>query len=74
MTVEGMEVKLVRGEKMVCAQEKKAVRQFLNDARDVARLEHLLQATDQGRSFHLVSQHPSSSHWIIEGSFVLFAK
>ena len=74
VTVEGMEVKLVRGEKTVCAQEKKAVRQFLNDARDAARLEHLLQATDQGRCFHLVSQHPSSSHWIIEGSLVSLAK
>ena len=73
VTVEGMEVKLVRGEKTVCAQRKKAVRQFLNDTRDAARLEHLLQATDLGRSFHLVSQHPSSSHWIKEGSFVSFA-
>lgn len=27
----------------------------------------------QGRSLHLVSQHPSSSHWISEGSFILFA-
>ena len=73
VTVVGMEVNLVRGEKTVCSQEKKAVRQFLNDARDAAQLEHLLQATDQGRSFHLASQHPNSNHWIREGSFVSFA-
>lgn len=69
--IEGTEMKLVRGEKMVCTQEK-AVQQFTNDARDASQLQQLLQATDQGCSFHLISQHPSSSHWVRESSFVSF--
>ena len=74
VTIQGTTVTLTKGDRTVSAQEKKAVRQLLNDARDDARLQQLLQATDQGRSFHLISQHASSSHWIREGSFLSFAE
>ena len=60
--IEGTHVKLARGEETVNAREKKAVRRFLNEAKDASRLQQLLQASDQRRSFHLASKHPSSSH------------
>ena len=33
-----------------------------------------LQSIEQGRTFHLVSKHPSSNNWIRDGSFVSFAE
>ena len=74
VTIEGMEVKLMREEGIVSARERKAIRQLLNEARDSSRLKQLLQALDQGRAFHLASKYPSSSHWVRDGSFVSFAE
>ena len=44
-------------------------------AKEVAdRSKIFLQASDQGRSFHLVSKHPSSNSWIRDGAYVSFAE
>jgi hypothetical protein len=69
-----MEVKLTKGENTMCSNDRRAVRQFLNEARDSSRLAQVLNSKDQGRIFHLISRHPSSSNWIREGSFVSFAE
>ena len=65
---------MAKGETMVEAGNRRAVRRLLNEAREHTRLEQLLQSTDQGRSFRLISKHPSGSHWIQDGSFVSFAE
>ena len=40
------------------------------------RLQGLLAAKDQGRTFHLASAHPTSNHWIpgLGGVYTLFAE
>ena len=37
-------------------------------------LKRVLDSSDQGRSFHLISLHPSSSHWIPTGNYLSFAE
>lgn len=68
-----MMIMMMIEEETVSARDKKVVQRFLNEARDEYRLEQLLQATDQGRAFHLARKHPSSSHWLRDDSFVSFA-
>ena len=74
LILEGMDVKLQKEERTACPRDKRAVRQLLNEARDSTRLEQVLSAKDQGRTFHLASKHPSSSNWIRDGSFVSFTE
>ena len=37
-------------------------------------LRKVLDSSDQGRSYHLISLHPSSSHWIPTGNYISFAE
>ena len=74
ISIEGTEVKLTKGDTTVASGDRKAVRRLLNEARGSTRLEKVLKSSDQGRSFHLISRHPSSNHWIQNGAFVSFAE
>jgi hypothetical protein len=47
---------------------------MLKKAKEARRLHQVLGSSDQGRSFHCISLHPSSSHWIPTGSYVSFAE
>lgn len=64
---EGTEVPLVSGRKIVDARNRLAIRNTLRHARDQKRLSTLLDAKDQGRSFHLISESWFSSHWLQNG-------
>ena len=72
IALEGSEVSLIHDDITVSARQKKLVRKLLKEARDQRRLTSLLEAQDQGRSFHLISQSPSSSHWLSAGAFTSF--
>ena len=62
--INGTDVTLSCGEVPAPSTNRKAVRKILTDTKFTNRINKLLAATDQGRSFHLTSQHSSSSHWI----------
>ncbi len=51
----------------------KALANLLSDARASRRLRLVKSASDQGRSFHLISLDPSSNHWIPSGAFLSIA-
>jgi hypothetical protein len=55
------------------AGQKETIRKTLRKASDNYRLNELLEAKDQGRSFHLVHKHWSSNHWIHSGVYTIFA-
>ena len=55
------------------AGQKETIRKTLRKASDNYRLNELLEAKDQGKSFHLVHKHWSSNHWIHSGAFTTFA-
>ena len=69
---EGAAVALTHRE--VTADSKREVRQLLSEVKTSHRLDRLLEADDQGRCFHLISKHSSSSQWIRGGAFVSFAE
>ena len=54
IALEGSKVSLIHDDITISAQQKKPVRTLLKEARDQRRLTNLLEAQDQGRSFHLV--------------------
>ena len=47
---------------------------MLKKAKEARRLQQVLASSDEGRSFHCISLHPSSSHWIPTGRYVSFAE
>ena len=47
---------------------------LLKRAREDRRLQQVLSSSDQGRSFHAISLHPASNHWIPTGSYISFAE
>ena len=57
----------------VKGHQKKPIRSLLREARQQRNLASLLDAQDQGRSFHLISKNPNSNHWISQGAFMSFS-
>ena len=58
----------------ISVRGRKPVSTLLRRASDHRRLQLLLAARDQGRSFSLISASPDSSHWIPSGAFTSFAE
>ena len=50
------------------------VQDLLKRAKEQRRLRQVLDSSDQGRSYHAISLHPASSHWIPTGSYISFAE
>ena len=73
MILDGSEVSLTHADTTISARQKKLARKLLKEARDMRHLASLLEAQDQGRTFHLVSKTPSSNHWIHAGAYTTFS-
>ena len=71
--LDGAEVSVSHDDTTTSARQKKPVRKLLKEARDKRHLASLLEAQDQGRTFHLVSKNPCSNHWITAGAFTSFS-
>ena len=68
----GTTVSLVYDDMTIDGRSRKSLKNILREARDTKRLSALLNATDQGRSFHLISKSWYSNHWIASGAFTSF--
>ena len=73
MILDGSEVSLTHADTTISARQKKLARKLLKEARGMRHLASLLEAQDQGRTFHLVSKTPSSNHWIHAGAYTTFS-
>ena len=71
--LDGSEVSLIHDNITISARHNKPVRKLLKEVRDKRHLASLLEAQDQGRTFHLVSKNPCSNHWINAGAFTSFS-
>ena len=74
ITVTGTEIKISHEEEVAPARNRIAVKKILDQAKNKINKNELLEAKDQGRAFHLIGEHPSSSHWMREGDFTSFAE
>jgi len=70
--VSGMCTQLCHQYVTVEGQHRLAVQRLLAKAKSEKRLWQLQSAPDQGRAFHHLAKHPSSSHWIQAGAWILW--
>ena len=73
--VEGEEtnLRLMIGDKLIQGTENRKSSPLLRGRYHQKQLDSLRAAVDQGKSFHSVAKHPSSSEWIGNGKYMSFA-
>ena len=73
--VEGDETnfRLMIGDKLIQGTESRQSSPLLRERFHQKQLDSLQAAVDQGKSFHSVAKHPSSSEWIGDGKYMSFA-
>ena len=73
--VEGDEtnLRLMIGDKLIQGTENRKSSPLLRGRYHQKQLDSLRAAVDQGKSFHSVAKHPSSSEWIGNGKYMSFA-
>ena len=66
-------LRLKMGGKLIQGTESRQSSQLLRGRYHQKQLDSLRAAVDQGKSFHSVAKHPSSSEWIGNGKYMSFA-
>ena len=66
-------VHLAFNDKTTIATNRFATRKLLKEATASKHLNNLLEAPDQGRSFHLISKDPNSNHWLADAKYLSFS-